>query len=672
MRGDVAGRWFRPDIEGMRGIAIGLVLLAHSGLAFAEGGYIGIDVFFVISGFLITTLLVREHQRSGTISLPAFYARRIRRLLPAAAVVLLAIVVLAQLMFSPVRNELLSGDVLSALAYFVNWHLAAQSVDYFAQGFDASPVQHFWSLAVEEQFYVVWPVTMLILATIALRLGRPVRPTLGIAAAVAGIGSLAYSAYFTGESPTVAYFSTLTRIWELAFGALLAVLHLPRVGERAAAALSWLGLAAIVASFLALDESTPFPGVVGVVPALGVVAVLYAGSISQASVPMRMLASAPFQYVGRISYSWYLWHWPFVIFAAAAFGPLTPFQGALAVAASWIPTALTYRYVEQPVRRSTWLTARPRRAVAILAVGSGTTALAALALAAVQPQVPLAPSDEVEGALALRGGKSVQTSAAALRPDAASAFEDRTKLFDDGCFIKVGETEQGECAYGDVDSDTTVVLFGDSHGEHYFPALERLALERNWRLVALTKSFCSPALIDQEHPTRGGEFTDCYEWRENSFARIAAEDPELVVVAGQRDIEPFSDGEPLAGAQAEEALVAGYAETLERLAEAGPEVALVTDLPQSDDDIPTCVSEHPDELGECAFPAPGGRPLEAEAVAQVPGARLIDTVGSAVCAAETCRAVIGDAIVYRDRGHLTATFAATLAPVIGRQLPEFN
>ncbi len=665
-----SGGWFRPDIEGMRAIAIGLVLLAHAGFRWAEGGYIGIDVFFVISGFLITSLLLRERERTGRIALPSFYARRIRRLLPGAATVLLFVVVCSAVLFSAVRNDVVADDVIASIFYFINWHLAAQSVDYFAQGFDASPVQHMWSLAVEEQYYLVWPGLMIGLTALAARVRVGTRTLLGVAVAMIGLASLVYSARFTFDSPSVAYFSTLTRVWELALGAFLAIVPLRRPGARAASALSFGGLAAIAASFLLLNESTPFPGLIALVPTLGCAAVLYAGMAPQTSAPMRMLATRPFQQTGRLSYSLYLWHWPAVIFAAAAFGGVSVWGGALVMALSFVPAALGYRYIEQPVRRSEFLTARPRRAVFVLVVGSGTATVAAVALATLPSSVPVA--ERVAGAQALERDRAVQQSADALRPDVTAAFEDRTKLVDDGCFIKLDAVEQGECAYGDLESRETVVLFGDSHGEQYFPALEALAERESWRLVALTKSFCSPAQIAQQHPYRDEPFTDCEEWRELTIDRILSEErPGIVFVGGSTSVTPVDEkGADLTGARAEKAMVEGFSSTLSTLSDAGAEVALLTDVPKSPFDIPDCISENPDRLHECTFPVPPSGPaVERRSVERVPGAKLIDFLPT-VCALDVCRGVIGDAIVYRDRGHVTATFAATLAPVIEAQLRD--
>src|ERR1700749_312239 len=339
-----SGRRFRPDIEGLRAVAIVAVLLRHAGVPFLAGGYVGVDVFFVISGFLITRLLLGELDRSGTISLRGFYARRAKRLLPLSAVLLTVVAILSMILLSPLRDTEVAGDIISSALYVANWHFAAQSVDYFAQGLEPSPVLHLWSLAIEEQFYVVWPGLMLAVTWFFRRRGSSVRPVLWIAIAAIVAGSLVYGIVLTDEKPAFAYFSTFARAWELGLGAALALAGAVRLPRLGAAALGWLG-----------------GGVTGVRVGAG-----------------NILAWGPIRYVGRISYSWYLWHWPFLVFAAAIWGPrLSVAAGLAAVAASWVPTQITHTLVEDPVRRAPALKRLPNRALALglactlIAVGVG-------------------------------------------------------------------------------------------------------------------------------------------------------------------------------------------------------------------------------------------------------------------------------------------------------------
>ena len=213
-------------------MAVGAVLLYHAGVPFAPGGYVGVDVFFVISGFLITGLLLRELEKTGTLSVARFYSRRAKRLLPLTVVVLAFVVVLSWLLFDPVRMDEVSLGVVASGLYVMNWLLATRATDYFAAGLQASPIQHFWTLAVEEQFYLLWPALLLGVAWWCRRAGRGLRPALAVTFAAVALSSLAYSVYSTQLQAGAAYFSTLTRGWELALGGLLALVPASRLGRQ--------------------------------------------------------------------------------------------------------------------------------------------------------------------------------------------------------------------------------------------------------------------------------------------------------------------------------------------------------------------------------------------------------------------------------------------------------
>ena len=272
-------RGVRLDIEGLRAIAVTMVLVYHTGAGVLSGGFAGVDVFFVISGFLITSLLLRELTRSGTVSISAFYARRARRLLPAASLVILVTLALGWwVMPSSARSDL-GADGIAAALYVLNWTLAARSVDYLAEGAAVSPLQHYWSLCVEEQYYVVWPLAILLAVAVARRLGWRPRQVLLVLVAVGGVASLAYSVWATGTSPATAYFVSTTRVWELAIGSLLAFAagSLGGLSARASFLLAWSGLAAIACTALLFSRSTPWPGAAALVPTLGTAAVIAAG-----------------------------------------------------------------------------------------------------------------------------------------------------------------------------------------------------------------------------------------------------------------------------------------------------------------------------------------------------------------------------------------------------------
>ena len=665
-------------MEGLRAVAVVAVLLYHAGVPFAGGGYVGVDVFFVISGFLITGLLVRELEKTKTVSLARFYSRRAKRLLPLTVVVLAVVAVLSWLLFDPVRMEEVSLGIVAAGLYFMNWLLAARAADYFAAGLEASPVQHFWTLAVEEQFYLVWPVLILAAAWWSRRTGLGLRPVLAAAFAAVAVSSLAYSVYSTQAQAGAAYFSTLTRGWELALGGLLALVPASRFGRlprAAAGAMAAAGLAAIAFATLRFDDDTLFPGHAALVPTLGTAAIIAAGLATTPAGPSRLLALGPVRHVGRISYSWYLWHWPPLVFAAAIWGKLSPLEGVAVLAASYVPALLTNRLVEKPFLHSETLSRYPRKALALGGACTATSVALGLMLLALTPTIPEAPEGGVAGASALRDDYSLQESAEAVHPTPREAEkkENRPRMYSDGCHLDLEETRSPECVYGNPSSETTVVLFGDSHAMQWFPALNELAKERDWRLLGFSKSACPPAKVRVYSTGLRREYRECEEWRERTLGRIVREEePSLVVTSMLNRYRAREGGKGLPRDASNEAMVDGYASTLKTLRSAGAPVAVIEDVPRPDKDVPECVSQSLDRLQDCAFPR--GKALEGPrinvlAAEEVEGTSLIDPTPM-VCPGETCPAVIGDALVYRNGAHLTRTYVNTLTPWLGEQLPE--
>ena len=675
---------FRPDIEGLRAVAVGVVLLYHAGVPFAPGGYVGVDVFFVISGFLITGLLVRELEKTDGISLSRFYSRRAKRLLPLTVVVLafVVLVALALPLYDPVRMDELSLGIIACASYVMNWLLAARATDYFAAGLEASPVQHFWTLAVEEQFYLIWPALVLAAAWLSRRAGRSLRPVLAAAFAAVIVASLAYSLYSTQAQAGAAYFSTLTRGWELALGGMLALVPASRLGVRSrwvASALTLGGLGAIAFATFRFDDDTLFPGYAALVPTLGTAAIIAAGFATvSATTPAgasRVLTLEPVRHVGRISYSWYLWHWPPLVFAAAIWGPLTPLEGVGVLAASYVPALITNRLIEKPFLYSETLSRFPRKALALGGACTATSVALGLGLFALTPTIPEAPESEVAGAAALRHDDSLQKSAKAIQPSPreAETKENRPRMYADGCHLTFPETETPGCVYGNPSSKTTVVLFGDSHAMQWFPALNEMAKERDWRLVGLTKAACPPAEVHIYNATLRRAYRECDEWRERTLERIVQkENPSLVVTSSLPSYRPREGGKRLPKEAGREALAEGYISTLKKLRSTGAPVALIEDVPHPDKNVPQCVSRSLERLRECATPrskALGYPKVNARAAEEVEGVRLIDPT-SEVCLKKTCPAVIGDALVYRNGAHLTATYVRTLTPWLTKQLPK--
>jgi peptidoglycan/LPS O-acetylase OafA/YrhL len=395
----------RADIQGLRAVAVLLVALDHAGIPFLKGGYVGVDVFFALSGFLITGLLLAEAFEHGRVSLVRFYARRARRILPAAALTLVTTAIAAHHLLNFVRAREVVEDSVWASLFAANVHFAREGSDYFAQGQPPSPLLHFWTLSAEEQFYLVWPSVLSLVLLSALfrrRTGQPALRRLLIVIVVAGTASLLWSIHSTHATPTTAYFSSLTRAWELALGAALAVAassirHVPAVLQ---VGLGWSGLVAIVCAAVLFSGSTAFPGYAALLPTAGAALVIAAG-LRQRPCRLaagRVLSLAPFRYVGDRSYAFYLWHWPVLVIAVQYAGhDLSLIAKLLLLCGAFLLSVVSYKTFENPFRRMRWPTpagalAWPASAAAVLVVAlviSGsldqTAARIRAAAAAVRP-----------------------------------------------------------------------------------------------------------------------------------------------------------------------------------------------------------------------------------------------------------------------------------------------
>ncbi|GAA2311348.1 SGNH hydrolase domain-containing protein [Streptomyces kunmingensis] len=677
----------RADIQGLRAVAVTLVVLSHAGLRHFSGGYVGVDVFFVISGFLITSLLIRELDRTGRISVTRFYARRALRLLPASTLVAVVTLAGAYLFLSKTRFTAYVGDAIASGLYAVNLRLAVSGTDYLQATDPPSPFQHFWSLAVEEQFYVVWPLLLAaayLAAARQRREGRTARRTAAVQTTIATVLltlSLFLSVRTTPTSASWAYFGSHTRAWEPAAGALLALCahRLRHMPPPLAGTLSWAGLAAIVAAALTFDDATPFPGYAALVPVAGTVLVLAGGCVPSRFGAELLLRQRPLTALGGLSYGWYLWHWPLLVILPVALD--RPEAGAwtrLAMCAFALLLAwLTLRLVENPVRFGATFRDRPRRA---LGLGAGLTA-GAVALALVAALFPPAidsgrPAPGLAAALDRAPDPQARLSQllaephdvvpSNLTPGLTEIKAARSEVYGDGCHVGLASVEVPSCVYGDPASDTTVVLFGDSHAAQWFPALERLARERHWRLVSLTKASCKVAdvtIVSDAKP-----YTACDTWRAKVLERIAALRPDLVIASSS---DAGDVAYPDAGGEVRQ-WTAGFERTYRAIRASGARVAALLDTPWPASDAVDCAGTHPLDLRRCAV-TPGRaakdprRAAAVRAAAAATGATAVDP-HRWLCAPATCPVLVADTLVYRDDGHIAESYARALAPVLGAEL----
>ncbi len=682
---------FRPDLEGLRALAVVLVLLYHAGVPGVSGGYVGVDVFFVLSGFLITGLLIRELETSGTISLPSFYARRARRLLPAVALLILVTVVASVAVLSPLRAGDVARDGIAAALYTSNLRFAFQATDYLQSELAPSPLLHLWSLGVEEQFYLFWPALLLIV-TRGVGHSRLVRVRrIGSLAAVMAAGSFALSLWLTTANEPWAFFSLPTRAWELGIGAILAVgaTRLARLPATATRSAGWLGLGMIGAAGLVIDTNTPFPGFAALLPTVGCALAMLPGMASQASLPARLLGWRPARFLGRISYSLYLWHWPLLVLPTAVSGGTLPLVVRVGLMVAAVPIAYaSQHWLEDPIRHGRIVGIVPRRNLALAGVLSLAVATTSLGLGFVTTQrleaatggatAAGAGDDEIPDLVSgtPRPHETLPPPPdgpvpAGLMPSLEAARSDQPRIYGDGCHLEQPSTTIPDCVYGDPSSSTVVVLFGDSHAAEWFPALERLATERGWRLVSLTKSACTPAQLTVWNTTFKRAYDECNQWREEVFARVAADRPDLVIVASSHPYTSAGSDGP-APADGGQALQTGLAQTLQRLRPLADAVALIGDTPKLSQDPPDCLSQHLDHILACDEPRAqtldvAWTTVEA-AIAGQADATFVDPTNWA-CPTDPCPVVIGRYLVFRDQHHLATPFVTALRGRLAAALP---
>ena len=678
--GTVRGGGFRADIQGLRAVAVLLVLGYHAGLPFLPGGFVGVDVFFVISGFLITGLILREVDRTGRLSLGRFWARRARRLLPATAVVLAAVAALT-LAFLPVtRWPSIGWDLLTSSLYVVNWRLAEESVDYLAADAAPSPVQHFWSLAVEEQFYVIWPVLILVLVWLHRRSGWSLRRTLTGGIMLLAVPSFVWGVHLAAVDPGRSYFVSTTRVWELAVGALLALVghRMARLPVVAAHLIGWIGAAAIVVAALRFDAATPFPGYAALAPTLGAAAVLAAGTAYSGRGVGRLLSVPPMRDIGTLSYSLYLWHWPLLVAATAAWGRedgtlWTP-VGVMVVGASVVPAWLTYRVVEAPLHHARMFARFPWRAAVLGVVCTAVGAAAAVVVYASVPAADTASPAEAPGAAVLGDDPASDPDAEpvdsveVMVPDVLSAGDDEPTLDGENCILDTFEDTLHVCEYGPADAEVTVAVVGDSKMDQWIPAIEKIADERGWRLLTYLKDACPLAQVDIARD--GGVYESCGGYNAERLAALH-DDPSIdYVVTSQRTWYAFDDGASLP--ERTTMLVDDLRDTWAQLEDSGKDVIVLRDNPSPTLDVRECVATDDDHLSACAFSradgeADSGGVAQLLAVEQSPEVDLVD-LNDYICPGEQCPAVIGNVLLYRQGTHLTTAYVESLTPRLDEAL----
>ncbi|WP_062387898.1 acyltransferase family protein [Demequina iriomotensis] len=677
-RGDDAGGK-RADIQALRALAVALVLLFHLWPTRVPGGFVGVDVFFVVSGFLITGVLMRELSRDGRISLARFWARRARRLLPASLLVLAVTLLLTVTFLPQTQWAVTAPQVMASALYVENWFLARQAVDYWATEGGASPVQHYWSLSVEEQFYIVVPVLIVIIAAVMRR-----RPSGGVRALIIVVTALSFAltVLYPARASAAFYFVTPTRAWEFGVGALLAFAPASQGWRRTRGLVAWAAVAGIVGVAFMLDGDTVFPGWATLLPVLGAGAVIAARADGGWS-PMIVGRARLVQGAGDISYSIYLWHWPLIVVAPWVLNrQLQWFDRVGIVMATVMVAVACYRYVEQPVRTQGFLIRRPSSVSLVVALASSSVVVAAGGAVVVGVENTKARDRAVEASIATVVGDAhgcYGAAAIANGPDCADPVLDGVvapsalTAVDMAAKVCWGENESGlvPCEWGTdaAHATETVALVGDSHASHWRPALVAVAEQRGWRILELTRASCPFNLASRSGP--GIAAATCDAWN-REVSRFLGAEPGLsrVFTAGFSQQEYLADG----AAASYTAGVDGYVDAWAGLPSTVHVVAL-RDVPRPLHDVVDCVDALPDvatmlESNSCSLPEDVAL-LEdpiVMAVVEAPGRATLLDLTEYFCQEGMCDPVIGHAMVYRDAHHITTGYARSLAPYLAAGL----
>jgi peptidoglycan/LPS O-acetylase OafA/YrhL len=610
------------QLQGLRALAALLVTLFHA--KWVNGGFIGVDIFYVISGFLITGLLLREIERTGTINFKEFYARRFKRLLPTSFFVLALTAIFSWMLVPPTMRSSLGRDVIAASLYVSNYLFAWWQADY--QNLDAtpSPVIHYWSLAVEEQFYLVWPLLILVFFMAATKLKLKKVLTLLVAGVTAL--SLVFSIYQTETSPIWAFYSLPTRAWELGLGALLVLL--PPVRTKKLVGL--LGFIFIIVSAFIFGETTAFPGLNAVLPVMGTVMLI--ATINTWPPFLNDVAnSRVFQWLGEISYPLYLWHWPLLVLPSTYFArPLEMYERILAIIATIVLADLTHRFIEEPFRKT-------KTIPTLVFKRSGVITLVSVLIGTV---IIFSSSDKIDVS-GINGAVSL------------AQIKARPLVYDDGCHANYAQTNSDKCEYADKKSQKTMVLYGDSHAAQWFPALVEIASRSGYKLISLTKSAC-PA-VDTVRLDQGGfKMSRCKQWRINSIKRIQDINPDVLIMSSfQYFAQPprFTDREKWWND--------GQRKLLTEVKNVSPHLIYLTDTPHPLRDIPACLANY--SISKC-------NTTQRSENLSISGFNIINP-NPWLCS-RVCPAVKDGVVAYRDASHISVDIAIALIPRLTQALRD--
>lgn len=654
----------RLDIQALRAIAVVSVVIYHFWPSVLPGGFVGVDVFFVISGFLITGHLMGEVTKSGRISLNSFYARRIKRILPAAYIVATLSALLTLVLLPMTRWHNVAREGLATIVYIQNILLARDSVDYLAEGTPQSPFRHYWSLSVEEQFYIVLPILLILCIFLARRQPERLKKTVLITLVVVFVASLATSVITVGSGDPAAYFRLSSRMWELLAGSILAIIGTRiQSAHKAATYVAGLGWAVVIGAAFFTPPSS-FPGL-GALPAvLGAAAIIWANSL----LAPRIIENPGVQYIGNVSYNLYLTHWPTLIFLPFLIPLGSPLFGPIAVVISLTGAAALYRWVDQPLAK---VKVTQKSAKRIIWLALGTSALVAVIMMipswaqaqkmeAVQVQATdlMTNSFDRLGANALPIDTSSPFAAdpAVIVPLLSEAKVALPSGAEGRCKSAMADDFTPTCAFGPADAPVTIALAGDSHIEQYLPAFELLAERENIQIKTYFHASCPLNFAQRStDATRGGP---CQVANEKTVANLIADPSINLVITSNRTAVPWEEsGEAPDPVQ-------GFVQVWDELANAGKTVVVLQDNPSM---LPTdatteCVAENEREPFVCARPKSEAMPMDYQLEAsEISNSATLISTEDWYCTQDLCPAVVGNVLVYRDETHVSVLYIETLA-----------
>ena len=647
---------FRADIQGLRAIAVLSVVVFHIWPHALSGGFVGVDVFFVISGYLITSHLLREVEANGHVDFRAFYLRRARRLLPASIIVIISTLALTPFFVSPTRWTDTSLEAIASLFYIQNWLLVWKSVDYLNAENAPTALQHFWSLSIEEQFYAFWPVLIAAVAMATRKTSRRFASMLLFVIALIVGASLIISVVLSNAGDAQAYFATHARIWELGLGGIVAALG-ARFPQRFRDGTGLAGFVFIGLSAVFFSKDMAFPGYAALLPTVGAALVIMSEERTKRFGVSSMIGNPVFRWLGDVSYSLYLWHWPLVVLLKPVDADFSLAWGFLALCWSLVLAWITKVLIEDHFRSQRTSNSMVRQLGALGGAMCLPLIFASIILGYVWSEnVTGLDRESHPGALALAGQSAPDN--VAFFPELSAVTDDRFRVYDNGCHLGFSKSvPNDDCHFGDPNGKAKIFVIGDSHAANWLPALEVLANKHGWSGSSFTKASCPlfPVLlrrIDKPYP-------ECLTWGRAVLQRIASEKPDIVVLG---EMSTFAmDASSGDTRHIPDVLV----DLWEHVKVSTANLVVMVDTARWPFDPNECIATK----GRCE--APLAQLLRSDP--QIEAARKSNSVALVdmneyVCPSGLCSAVIGNILVWRDRHHLTASYSRSLAPFLDDKL----